>query len=51
MADTLLQVRHLSCGYGDRPVLGGVSLEVREGDAILIVGPNGGGTFVLWRKR
>lgn len=39
----LLQVRHLSCGYGDRPVLDGVSLEVREGEAGLLAGPNGGG--------
>lgn len=26
----LLKIDHLSCGYGERPVLDGVSLEVRE---------------------
>ncbi len=43
MTAALLEVRELSCGYGDRPVLNGVSLEVREGEAVLLAGPNGCG--------
>ena len=39
----LLSVRNLSCGYGDRPVLNGVDLAVREGESVLLAGPNGCG--------
>ena len=43
----LLKIDHLSCGYGERPVLNDVSLTVREGDAVLIAGPNGCGKSTL----
>ena len=43
MSETLLEVRNLSCGYGDRPVLTGVDLAVREGESVLLAGPNGCG--------
>ena len=43
----LLEIRDLSCGYGDRPVLDGVSLSVREGEAVLLAGPNGCGKSTL----
>ena len=43
MSETLLEVKNLSCGYGDRPVLNGVNLSVREGEAVLLAGPNGCG--------
>ena len=43
MSETLLEVKNLSCGYGDRPVLNGVDLAVREGEAVLLAGPNGCG--------
>ena len=43
----LLKIDHLSCGYGERPVLNGVSLSVREGEAVLIAGPNGCGKSTL----
>ena len=43
----LLKIDHLSCGYGERPVLNGVSLSVREGNAVLIAGPNGCGKSTL----
>lgn len=39
----LLEVRHISCGYGDRPVLDGVSLKEREGDVLRLAGLNGCG--------
>ena len=43
----LLKIDHLSCGYGERPVLNDVSLTVSEGDAVLIAGPNGCGKSTL----
>lgn len=46
MAD-LLQISHLSCGYGDRPVLNDVNLTVNEGETVLIAGPNGCGKSTL----
>ena len=43
----LLKIDHLSCGYGDRPVLNDVSLSVMEGEAVLLAGPNGCGKSTL----
>ena len=43
----LLKIDHLACGYGERPVLADVSLVVREGEAVLIAGPNGCGKSTL----
>ena len=43
----ILKIDHLSCGYGERPVLNDVSLSVREGEAVLIAGPNGCGKSTL----
>ena len=43
----ILKIDHLSCGYGERPVLNDVSLTVSEGEAVLIAGPNGCGKSTL----
>ena len=43
----LLKIDHVSCGYGERPVLNDVSLTVSEGEAVLIAGPNGCGKSTL----
>lgn len=43
----LLNIEHLSCGYGDRPVLDDVNLTVKEGETVLIVGSNGCGKSTL----
>jgi iron complex transport system ATP-binding protein len=39
----------LCAGYGSRPVLRGVSLDVRRGDFIGVLGPNGSGKTTLVR--
>lgn len=43
----ILKIDHLSCGYGERPVLNDVSLTVRDGETVLIAGPNGCGKSTL----
>ncbi|MFH1559819.1 MAG: ABC transporter ATP-binding protein [Chloroflexota bacterium] len=43
----MLQVTDLRFAYGDRPVLQGLSLEVREGEVMAVVGPNGSGKSTL----
>ena len=47
MSEALLDIKNLSCGYGDRPVLDDVSLSVHEGEAVLLAGPNGCGKSTL----
>ena len=47
----ILKIDHLSCGYGERPVLNDVSLVVREGESVLIAGPNGCGKSTLLKVR
>jgi manganese/iron transport system ATP-binding protein/manganese/zinc/iron transport system ATP- binding protein len=45
----LLTVRDLTAGYDGRPVIQGVSFELRPGDRIGVLGPNGGGKTTLFR--
>jgi amidase len=48
-SDVVLEVSDLRSGYRDVPVLRGVSLQLREGEAVGIVGHNGMGKTTLLR--
>jgi branched-chain amino acid transport system ATP-binding protein len=45
----MLKVTDLHAGYGDSEVLHSVSLKVDEGEAVLVLGPNGHGKTTLLR--
>ncbi len=43
MSDALLQVRDLRAGYGAIDVLHGISMEVKQGEIVSLIGANGAG--------
>ncbi|MFE3850728.1 ABC transporter ATP-binding protein [Streptomyces griseorubiginosus] len=51
MHDTepLIEARALSAGYGSRPVLRDLDLEVRPGEVVALLGPNGAGKTTTLR--
>ena len=49
VTDPLASVRDLAVGYGGPAVLTDVSFDVRPGDRVAVLGPNGGGKTTLFR--
>ena len=49
MSDPLLRIDGLEKSYGDEEVLHGVSFEIDEGDAFVLIGPSGSGKSTLLR--
>jgi branched-chain amino acid transport system ATP-binding protein len=49
MTAPVLQARSLIVGYGGRPVLSDVSIEVRAGEVLCVIGHNGAGKSTLMR--
>ena len=38
--DMILDVKNISCGYGLKTIVNGISLTVKSGDILCILGPN-----------
>lgn len=49
MSTELLTIEKLSAGYGGRPVLSELSLIIREGESVALIGPNGCGKSTFLR--
>jgi ABC-type Mn2+/Zn2+ transport system ATPase subunit len=47
--EALVAVAELAAGYGGAPVLTGVTFDLRPGERIGVLGPNGGGKTTLFR--
>ncbi len=43
----MLEVNQLHTGYGKKPVLFGLSLEVKKGEIVAVIGPNGAGKSTI----
>ena len=44
-----LEVKDLACGYGKKVIIGGISFEINEGEALFLLGPNGAGKTTFFK--
>ncbi|MEV0669086.1 amino acid ABC transporter permease/ATP-binding protein [Mycobacterium sp. NPDC050441] len=49
IGDTILEIRDLHKAYGENQVLNGISMSVRQGEVIALLGPSGSGKSTLLR--
>ncbi len=49
MSELALSVKNLVCGYGGEDVIGGISFDVKKGEAVSVSGKNGCGKTTLLR--
>ena len=45
-----LTLKHVTCGYGTTPILKDISLTLRQGEIVCILGPNGIGKTTVFRS-
>ena len=48
MADHVLELQHVSMGFGGLKVVDGLDLHVDEGEIVSVIGPNGAGKTTLF---
>ncbi|MDD4893751.1 MAG: ABC transporter ATP-binding protein [Candidatus Omnitrophica bacterium] len=48
--DTIFKINHISAGYRRQAIIKDISLEIKKGDFIGIIGPNGSGKTTLLRS-
>jgi ABC-type Mn2+/Zn2+ transport system ATPase subunit len=49
LGDRLLAVDGVATGYGSEPVFSGVTFDLRRGERLAVLGPNGGGKTTLFK--
>jgi len=45
----LVRISNMTCGYGGKPVLSEISLDIEEGTTMMLTGPNGAGKSTVLR--
>ena len=49
MAESILQIKDLKKSFGDNEILKGISLDVKQGEVVVILGSSGCGKSTLLR--
>lgn len=45
-----LQIKDLSCGYGKQKIVDSISFDIKEGEIICLLGPNGVGKTTFFKR-